>query len=197
MTEDCVPGPGARILRWRDIGNPEAVLAALDAIFFEASGTKTFASDDDRKAFRERWLGRYLAHDPQWAYVALAPDGTPEGTVAGYLVAARDDPALAPRFADIGYFPALGAFTRAFPAHLHINLAPAYRGSGLGKRLIEAFLADAAAAGVPGVHVVTGRGMRNVRFYLAAGFDELTVFPWQGKELVMLGRAIGGPRPLA
>src|SRR5687767_7832857 len=39
------------------------VAAQIDAIFFEASGRTTFASPEERTAFRERWLGRYLRGD--------------------------------------------------------------------------------------------------------------------------------------
>lgn len=160
--------------------------AALDEIFFEASGTKHFDGAEDRLAFRERWLGRYLAHDRHWFYLALSE----LGEIAGYLAGSLDDPARTRRFADIGYFSDIEALTEDYPAHLHVNLAPRFRSRGWGERLIERFVADAARAGAPGVHVVTGRGVRNVRFYVANGFSEVGVIAWRGRELVVLGRKL-------
>ena len=63
------------IRRYADIDpNPE-VAAGIDAVFFEASNTKSFADAAARRTFRERWLGRYLVHDARWFYVALVgPD---------------------------------------------------------------------------------------------------------------------------
>ena len=48
------------VRRWADVDRPERLTGQLDAIFFEASGTKSFASEEARAAFRERWFARYL-----------------------------------------------------------------------------------------------------------------------------------------
>lgn len=179
-----------RIERWSDIQVEAraALQPGLDGIFFEASATKAFPDEPTRLAFRQRWLGRYLELDPVWAYVAIAPSGEP----IGYLVGCLEDPARAPRFADIGYFASLAAVTARFPAHLHINLAPQARSHGLGGRLIARFAREAAAAGARGMHVVTARGMRNVGFYLRNGFHEAAAFDWNGKTLVLLARGLDG-----
>jgi GNAT superfamily N-acetyltransferase len=161
-------------------------LAQLDAVFFEASG-RTFASAGEAAAFRDRWLGRYLEGGTDLVLVALdAADA-----VAGYLVGALQDPAGQERFADLDYFR--GPFRdlcRRYPAHLHINLAPASRNRGLGARLIAAFAARAAGAGAGGVHVVTARSARNVRFYRRCGFTEVGSAPWRGRDLVFLAKAL-------
>ena len=99
------------VRRWADVAHPHRLLEQLDAIFFEASGTKSFADEEARAAFRERWLARYLGQYPQWAYVAIAGDGR----VAGYLVGALDEGSGFEDFA---------AAAADFPAHLHVNLAP-------------------------------------------------------------------------
>lgn len=193
MLEDASAiSPNAPVIRrWGDVDGQDARLAELEAIFFEASATKSFASDGDRAAFQERWFGRYLVHDPRWFYVAIAPaEDSGEGAVAGYLAGSLDDPARTARFADIGYFVDLAGLTARYPAHLHINLAPQFRSRGWGERLIAAFAEDARAAGAPGVHVVTGRGVRNVRFYAACGFVEVGSVIWRDHELVMLGRKL-------
>ena len=94
---------------------------------------------------------------PQWAYLAMTPDGT----VAGYLVGALDE---------ASGFDDFAAAAEQFPAHLHVNLAPHFRNRGIGAELIEAFAADAARAGAKGMHVVTSADARNVRFYERVGF---------------------------
>jgi GNAT superfamily N-acetyltransferase len=161
-----------------------AALAQVDTIFFEASG-RTFVPGPERDAFRERWLGRYLRGGTDTLFLALYD----ASRVAGYLVGALEDPAKQDRFADIGYFR--GEFrelTACFPAHLHVNLAPAFRGVGIGARLIEAFAGHASGAGAAGVHVVTGKAMRNVRFYERCGFGERASTLWNGRHVVFLGR---------
>lgn len=180
------------IRRYLDVPQGDKLGAEIDTIFFEASNTRSFASDAARAAFRERWLGRYLRDDPQCAYLALAASGE----VAGYLVGATADPASTPRFADLGYSAAFREGSKRYPAHLHLNLAPAYRGVGIGGRLIDAFVADVRLAGVRGVHVVTSAASDNVRFYNRNGFVEVarTGLTETGSNdaLVFLGREIDG-----
>lgn len=178
------PPPLVHIIR------PESVSAELqaqvDAIFFETALAAP-ASGSEREAFRERWLGRYLRGGSDVLLVAL----TSRQTVAGYLVGALDDPAEQDRFADIGYFR--GPFrplTARYPSHLHINLTAAARNQGIGGQLIEAFATHATAAGSPGVHVVTSRDARNVRFYRRCGFREVGATDWNGSALVFLGRTL-------
>jgi len=166
------------------------LIAELDAIFFASSATQTFADDAARAAFRERWLGRFLAHDPQHAFLAIAAGRGAGETLAGYLVGALDDPAKAARFADLSYFREMAHLTARYPAQLHVNLAPGWRGQGIGRDLVSAFCDHAAAAGAPGVHVFTAPGMRNVRFYAACGFAEVGRCDWNGHEIVMLARRL-------
>lgn len=179
------------ICRWLDTPDPASRIPGIDAVFFETAGTQAFPDEATRSAFRERWLGRFLTHYPQHVRLAL----TPSGAVAGYLVGCLDDPARTERFSDIAYFANLASLTVHYPAHLHINLTMAWRSGGTGSRLIEAFAADAAARGTPGMHVVTGAHMRNVGFYLRNGLVEVARFGWppdaaDGRELVMLGRRL-------
>jgi GNAT superfamily N-acetyltransferase len=178
---------GVKIERWRDVPADAKTNAAVDAIFFEASAMQSFPDAVARAAFRERWLGRYLKHFPEWTYVARAPDGL----IVGYVIGSPDDPARTPLFDDIGYFREFAALTSRFPAQLHVNLTPAWRGKGVGAALVEAFISNARRAGLAGVHVVTTRGMRNIRFYERIGFREQGALRWNDKELVFLARALG------
>jgi GNAT superfamily N-acetyltransferase len=162
-------------------------LRHVEDIFFEASG-RTFEAGPERDAFRERWLGRYLDRGTDEVFLALTTDRV----VAGYLVGDVRDPAKQPRFDDISYFRAeFAGLCRQFPAHLHINLAPAFRSRGIGAQLIEAFAERASTAGAAGMHVVTGAGMRNVRFYERCGFSERAGIAWNGRPIVFLGRKLG------
>jgi GNAT superfamily N-acetyltransferase len=180
------------ITRWRDRPAPQLDIPAMEAVFFASSATRAFRDDAHRACFHEQWLGRYLDHDAGYVWVAVNRGCN----VVGYLVGSVDDPARTARFADVGYFADLAPFTRAYPAHLHVNVDGAYRSAGIGARLVAAFAAQAARVGAPGLHIVTSRGNRNERFYRRLGFDEVSAFEWNGRGLVMLGvTLVGGGLP--
>jgi len=158
----------------------------LDVIFFEASAVQTFESAAARAAFRERWLGRYLQADAAHAFLAVDE----RGDVVGYLVGCLDDPATLAHLADLPSVRAFASLSAACPAHLHINLAPAFRGSGTGQRLVEAFAAHAKGHGATGVHVVTGAHNRNVRFYRRCSFEQVDRWSSGVVDLVFLVRRL-------
>jgi ribosomal protein S18 acetylase RimI-like enzyme len=77
-----------------------------------------------------------------------------------------------------------------YPAHLHIDLLPAYQGRGHGRRLVERFAAAAGTAGATGVHVaMVTANVRARGFYDRLGFGVLPV-PEPG-PLTYLGLRIG------
>ncbi len=160
-----------------------ALLGGIDAIFQETTSAK-FRNEAERAAFRSLWLGQYLERDREHVYLALARDGG----VAGYLVGCWDHPARSTRFAALGYFSAFATVADWFPAHLHINVTASARNQGIGAQLVEAFCARSAAAGIGGVHVVTGAEARNIRFYNRLGFIERARTSWNGNAVVFLGR---------
>lgn len=174
-----------------DVRDRDRAAAEIDAIFFASSSRNIFAHDEERRAFRERWLGRYLVHERAHGFAALAPDGS----VIGYLVGSLADPARTALYSDIAYFRDFAAVTLQFPAHLHINLAVASRGLGIGSRLLTTFVGHAAACGAAGVHVVTSRGVRNVGFYNRNGFHERASAPSNAGDLVLLGRSLAAEQP--
>jgi ribosomal protein S18 acetylase RimI-like enzyme len=60
-----------------------------------------------------------------------------------------------------------------WPAHLHINLLPAARGSGLGRALMARWLGQLIAAGSAGCHLATlVENTRAHSFFLKAGFRD-------------------------
>lgn len=166
----------------------QALVKQIDSIFFTSSTVQQFANEVERQVFRERWLGRYLDLWPEDFFVASQT----RHRVMGYLAGCLKDPATQPVFADIGYVTSFADLSRRYPAHLHINMDPGCRNSGIGARLIDAFCVHAKSHGVGGVHVVTGKASRNVRFYERCGFHHLQTIksPWADVEIVCLGRAL-------
>jgi len=64
--------------------------------------------------------------------------------------------------------------TRAFPAHLHIDLQGRARGTGLGRALIERLLSELRDREVAGVHLGVDAGNANaIGFYEHLGFREV------------------------
>lgn len=160
-------------------------LGQIDAIFFEASSVQTFEDPAQRFAFHWLWLGRYLIEEPAEAFVALEA-----GAVMGYLVGSLIDPAPRASFASLDYFEAFAGQTAIFPAHLHVNVAADGRGRGVGEQLVGAFERHAALRGAPGVHVITGAGMRNIGFYERIGYHEIGRTPRGAGHVVMLAKRL-------
>ena len=170
-------------------GNASAEIK-IDEIFFEASSVQSFASEQARTGFRWLWMGRYLIEEPEHAFVALE-DGDPE-QLCGYLVGSLSDPAPRAEFSSLSYFQSFAAVTPQYPAHLHINIARDKRSQGIGERLIQRFVNHAQSYDSPGLHVVTGTGMRNVGFYQRLGFIERARVAKGGGYAVLLGRELSG-----
>lgn len=176
--------PDVEIRRWDQLTENERHIAEMDQVFFSSSTRQSFASAEEKAAFRERWLGRYLLHFPEYVLLAL----NRERHVVGYVIGSPHDPARDPLFADLSFFAHFRDLTARYPAQLHINLDEAWRGCGIGARMLAAFAELAQAKGAPGVHVITVRGMRNVAYYSANGFLERGAAVIDGRELLFLGR---------
>ena len=67
---------------------------------------------------------------------------------------------------------------RIYPAHLHINVDAAWRGHGLGRQLMEAYLGQLRTLGVPGVYLET-TSLNEVacRLYKKIGFQLIDARP--------------------
>lgn len=168
---------------------PEAAQQALfriEAIFWETAVSPP-TEPAARSAFHHQWLGQYLTFDPDLVFVARD-----EGhETIGYLVGTFASLATSPRFASLPYARTFAAAVTRYPAHLHINLTQAWRGRGVGGRLIAPFAKRVGAAGLPGFHVVTGAEARNVRFYTRQAFREIDrTIGARGNAVVFLGHDI-------
>ncbi len=147
------------------------------------------------ESFAEIWTGYYTDHEPESLFVATLDD-----RVVGYLTGCVDtrrapSPADAVKAAMLRYWLFLrpgtaGFFFRAFvdvvrlggapegetddpryPAHLHINLLPEARGTGLGAGLMRAWLDRLRSLGVPGCHLGTLHENENaIGFFTHQGF---------------------------
>ena len=77
-----------------------------------------------------------------------------------------------------------------YPAHLHMNVDAAFRGRGVGRRLIETYTGDLRASGITGVHLYCGPDP--VAFYLREGFQRLGSVAFRGTPVHALGLLIAG-----
>jgi len=77
----------------------------------------------------------------------------------------------------------MGGFSRRiplneYPAHLHIDIMPAFRRRQIGRQLIEKFFDQCRASGIPGVHLATRDDNKGGRdFFKTMGFKQLGSYP--------------------
>lgn len=170
----------------------------------------------DPRLLGEVWVGPYLRHVPQFAFVVEDAEG-----VGGYVLGAADTGSF-DEWAEASWWPTLRAryprpsgpagtadelvvglihtpsrmpaeIVATHPAHLHIDLLPRLQRRGHGRRLLDRFLVAVRAAGAEGVHLGVSTANSNaIAFYDHLGFAVLAEAP---DELV-LGRSTEslGPR---
>ena len=186
--------PDFEIIRLPELSieHRDAIIPALDALFFEASNTQDFASAGEKSTFRETWLGRYITHYPEHFYLSLSEPLGNGSELLGYLAGAPDNPLETPHFDDVEYFQLFKNQCAQYPAQLHINISANARGLGVGRALIDAYTTRCAVDGVIGCHVVTRAGADNIGFYQNCGFREIARAHWAAGErtLVFLGKSI-------
>lgn len=92
-----------------------------------------------------------------------------------------------------------------FPAHLHVDLLPAYHRRGIGTRLLSVFEEHLVALGVGGLHLGTSSAnLEAVPFYQSRGFQLWDSWPasfWPGaqgdKTLIFVKELPGDHKPVA
>jgi ribosomal protein S18 acetylase RimI-like enzyme len=189
-------------------GDRQAVhTIGADSAFF---GDAVEAQMEDRRLFCDLFLAYYTDLEPEHAWVACQDDRV-TGFLLGCLDGRQQRKALlwsiVPRV--LGRLPHRGyrlgrrtwrfagamvgawlrgevppSFSDRYPAHLHLNVAAPWRGRGVGRRLLEAYLAQLRALAVPGVHLhTTSRNEAACRLYERVGFRLLEQRPtrlWAG-----------------
>jgi ribosomal protein S18 acetylase RimI-like enzyme len=168
-----------------------------------------------KESWADLWTSYYTDHEPQSLFVATIDD-----SVVGYLAGCMDTAAMTPSTDEImkavirkywllfrpgtaGFLyrgmldtirdreQARGEFIDPrWPAHLHIDLLPVARGSGLGTALMERWLNKLKEADSPGCHLLTL--LENGR---ALSFFEKMGFRRHGDPTLVAGmRGKGGER---
>lgn len=163
-----------------------AVLPQIEAIFFDSAATQGFASEAQRAAYRDLWLGRYVRHCPRQFLIARGPGGEVAGYLAGALFSDRE-PLPGPDYYAI--FPA--ALIDAYPAHLHVNVRQDCRSQNLGSALIDAFREICREHDLGGFHAVTATNSRAAAFFTRGGLNERATANWRGRLLVLLAENVG------
>ena len=176
---------------------PAVHCIAADTAFF---GEPVEVFLDDRRLFLESFYDYYTDLEPEHSWVASAGAQVVGFLMGAVNTAAQQRkwrreilPAVTWRALRGRY--RLGSLTRryvfalaraalsgelvhadlsTYPAHLHINVAVRWRGRGLGRCLIQAYLAQLRQLAVPGVHLMTtSLNEAACRLYTGIGFQLL------------------------
>jgi GNAT superfamily N-acetyltransferase len=170
-----------RILQLAAFDDRGTALAQAKAIFWETAGTKHFADQATRRAYRELWFSRYLSHAPGEFFLALAAEGEVIGYLAGTLISDQR-PLPGP-----DYYPLFPQeLVGRFPAHLHVNVREDCRGTGVGAALVQAFMEHCRAECCPGLHAVTRAGSRSAAFFQKCGLALEGEALWRERRLAFL-----------
>ncbi|KRA24580.1 hypothetical protein ASD65_09270 [Microbacterium sp. Root61] len=181
---------GIRRLRDEDTDDLYAVCLGTGADGADATGVF-----DDPRLLGEVFVGPYLHHSPEFAWVYAADDDRARGYVLGVLDTASFEEVLA-----TAWWPQLqerhpllperanphdreivhhlhhpqsrpADLVRAYPSHLHIDMLPDVQGGGRGGAMIRTLLDALTAAGSRGVHLgVSPANTRAIGFYEHLGF---------------------------
>jgi GNAT superfamily N-acetyltransferase len=175
-----------KIQRADEVADFLTCLADIHDIFFTSSARIDFSSQEEKQAFRDTSLGRYIERHRGSFFVAL---NDPRGVV-GYLAGCLENPITLSHFSDVGYFRDIDDLCRDYPAHLHVNVAEGYRNRGVGTALVGRFVEWAKLHSVKGIHLVTSSTARSIPFYRRSGFIPLRTFPWNSGISVCMGRKL-------
>ncbi len=180
--------PPLRIRAYSDLEAPQALRSQIEEILLVSANPRRVADEASRAAFLDRWLTPYLEAYPEQLLLAL--EGAEDGRVLGVLNGCLDS-AGATVFRDLHpYYGLFADLYEDYPAHFHVNCHPAHRSRGVGSRLVQAFVALCRDAGLPGVHLVTAPGLRNVGFYRRNGFADAVERSEAGRRYLFLGRQL-------
>jgi GNAT superfamily N-acetyltransferase len=159
---------------------------------------------EDRRIFMDSFYAYYTDYEPQHAWVAYDGDqvvgfltGCIDSKAHNRVMREKIIPASVWKWVR-GYYhtgpktwqyirSVIGAAMRheipsvdenCYPAHLHINLLPASRGYGLGRKLIECYLSQLKELNIPAVHLqTTSMNVVACQLYEKVGFKLLDSRP--------------------
>ena len=181
-----------------------------------AAGEDATGDYVDPSILPEIFAAPYAVLEPDLAFVV-----EDDGEVVGYVLGTADTPTFVRRFRE-EWLPVVGAShppptgepaspdelmayllhhpermlvpeVVAWPAHVHIDLLPPYQRRGLGRGLMETFVAALRKAGVPVLHLsMLSANVRARAFHDRLGFEVLEV-PGTG-ELTYLGLRVAARR---
>ncbi|NBW81632.1 GNAT family N-acetyltransferase [bacterium] len=158
----------------------------VEKIFFESSSKKTFATPEEKEAFRFKYLDWYAKHHPDCFFIALENDSDALGYICGV-----PDTRLHADLAKLHpWFTLFADCFESFPAHLHINCGESSRGHGLGSTLLTVFENHVKSQNAPGIHLVTSPEARNVGFYDKNGYKFTKTGEWKGASLLLMGKSL-------
>ena len=175
------------------------------------SGQDASPLHNDRKVIGELYAAPYGVLEPEHVFVAEDDEG-----VAGYVVGTHDTaefearlerewwPRLRRHYADVA-LESLTATDRMrvtainepganpadivarYPAHIHMNLLPRLRGQRVGSGLLQAWIEQAKADGVGGIHLgANAKNSGGVAFWTKSGFEPVQTIGrtvWFGMDL--------------
>jgi GNAT superfamily N-acetyltransferase len=168
-----------------DLDDTERVHSQIEAIFATSAATQSFASDAERAAYGEFWLGRYIRHCPESFFIAQDANDDVIGYLAGSLISNRA-PLTGPDY----YDSFAAALTDAYPAHIHVNVRGDCRGQSIGSALVGAFRAYCADHRCPGFHAVTAADGAAAGFFGKCGLSPRATIQWRGRHIVFMGEAL-------
>ena len=180
--------PPLRIRAFSDLEAPAPLRRQIEEILLVSANPRRVADESSRAAFLDRWLTPYLTVYPEQLLLALKEAGG--GEVLGVLNGCFDS-AGAEVFRELHpYYRLFADLYGDYPAHFHVNCHPDHRDRGVGSCLVRHFVALCRDAGLPGVHLVTAPGLRNVGFYRRNGFIEAVERSEAGQTYLFLGRQL-------
>lgn len=162
------------------------IWAGVEKIFFESSSKKTFASPEEREAFKYKYLDWYAKKHPECFFVAFENNSDTLGYICG-VPNTQSESELAKLNP---WFSIFENSFHDFPAHLHINCGESSRGHGLGSQLLNLFENHLRAREIGGVHLVTAPDARNVGFYDKNGYKFTKTEIWKGAPLLLMGKTL-------
>ena len=163
--------------------NDTAALRAIEEIFFASAPPEHLKTAEERRTFLHRWTSYYLREERDQVLLFRLEDGT----VAGYLMGCMNSREALPLYDLVGHYGLFEHHFERFPGHFHINCHPANRSKGIGSALVQRFVAVCRTAQLPGIHVVTAAGSRNVRFYRRLEFEAVEERQASGLPRLLLG----------